>query len=62
MQKVAVGPKPIVKAEHILYVTFAEYATIEAAKTSGEIFIDRSCHYNRASHSHSGSSPGSSSE
>ena len=58
MQKVATGNKPIVKAEHILYVTFAEYATIKAAETAREIYIDHDrayCHY-------SGSSPGSSSE
>ena len=60
MQMTAAGPKPIVKAEHILYVTFAEYATIEAAETDGEVFIERSCYFSRASPS--GSSPGSSSE
>ena len=58
MQCVAAGGKPIKKAEHILYVTFAEYATIKAAETAREIYIDCDrayCHY-------SGSSPGSSSE
>ncbi len=60
MQLVAAGSKPIVKAEHILYVTFAEYATIKAAETASEIFIDRDCHFNRATPS--GSSLGSSSE
>ena len=39
MQVAAAGGKPIVRAEHILYVTFAEYATIEAAETDGEIFM-----------------------
>ena len=43
MQLTAAGPRPIVKAEHILYVTVAEYATIEAAETASEIYIDRSC-------------------
>ena len=36
MQLTAAGPRPIVKAEHILYVTFAEYATIEAAAKAAE--------------------------
>ncbi len=60
MQLAATGPKPIVKAEHILYVTFAECATIEAAEKDGEIFIDRSENFSRASPS--GSSLGSASE